>query len=46
MSVARQHPTPMRFVNIGDRFAESGDEKGLLKKYGLTADDIVKAATE
>jgi transketolase len=46
MSVARQHPTPMRFVNIGDRFAESGDEKGLLKKYGLTADDIVRAATE
>ena len=46
MSAARQHPVSMRFVNIGDRFAESGDEKGLLKKYGLTADDIVKAATE
>jgi transketolase len=46
MSASRQHPVPMRFVNIGDRFAESGDEKGLLKKYGLTADDIVKAATE
>jgi len=46
MSAARQHPVPMRFVNIGDTFAESGDEKGLLKKYGLTAEDIVKAALE
>lgn len=46
MSVARQHPVPMRFVNIGDTFAESGPEDGLMKKYGLTAGDIVKAARE
>jgi transketolase len=46
MSVGRQQPVPMRFVNIGDTFAESGDEKGVLKKYGLTTDNIVKAAAE
>jgi transketolase len=46
MSASRQHPVPMRFVNLGDTFAESGDEKGLLKKYGLTTEKIVEAATE
>jgi transketolase len=46
MSVARQNPTPMRFVNLDDTFAESGDEQGLLKKYGLTVENIVKAAAE
>ncbi len=46
MSVGRQNPTPLRFVNIGDTFAESGDEQGLLKKYGLTVENIVKAASE
>src|SRR5436305_92776 len=46
MSAARQHPVPMRFVGIKDTFAESGTPEGLLKKYGLTADDIVRAALE
>ncbi len=46
MSVARQQPVPMRFVNLGDTFAESGTPEGLLQKYGLTADAIVKAARE
>src|SRR5262249_53236685 len=46
MSAARQQPVPMRFVNLGDTFAESGTPEGLLKKYGLTADSIVKAARE
>ena len=44
MSVARQHPVPMRFVGINDTFAESGKPEELLQKYGLTASDIVKAA--
>ena len=43
MSAARQKPVPMRFVNLGDRFAESGTPEGLIEKYGLTADHIVKA---
>ncbi len=46
LSVARQHPVPMRFVSVGDTFAESGPPEGLLAKYGLTAADIVKAARE
>jgi transketolase len=44
MSAARQHPVPMRFVALKDAFAESGDPEGLLKKYGLTAADIVREA--
>jgi transketolase len=46
MSAARQQPVPMRFVNLGDTFAESGTPEGLLKKYGLTTDAIVKSARE
>jgi transketolase len=42
MSAARQKPVPMRFVNLGDRFAESGTPEGLIEKYGLTADHIVR----
>ncbi|HEX4590510.1 MAG TPA: transketolase C-terminal domain-containing protein [Gemmataceae bacterium] len=46
MSVARQHPVPMRFIGLNDTFAESGPPEALLAKYGLTASDIVKAAKE
>ncbi len=46
MSVVRQHPVPMRFVGINDTFAESGTPDELLKKYGLTAADIVREAQE
>ncbi len=46
MSAARQHPVPMRFVGLRDTFAESGPPDALLKKYGLTADDIVRAALD
>ena len=46
VSAARQQPVPMRFVALRDTFAESGTPEGLLKKYGLTADDIVRAALE
>jgi len=46
MSVARQHPVPMSFVNLGDTFAESGTPDGLLEKYGLTAGAIAKAVRE
>jgi transketolase len=44
MSAARQHPVPMRFVGLRDTFAESGPAEGLLKKYGLTEDDIGREA--
>ena len=46
MSAARQHPAPMRFVNLGDTYAESGTPEALLEKYGLTANAIVKAVRE
>ena len=44
--IARAAPVPMAFVNIGDRYAESGDPAGLLEKYGLTPDRICEAAKE
>ncbi|MCS7015383.1 MAG: transketolase family protein [Gemmatales bacterium] len=43
-SVAEQHPVPMRFVALNDTYAESGAPQDLLRKYGLTAADIVRAA--
>jgi transketolase len=46
MSVARQHPVPMRFVGVQDTFAESGKPEELLEKYGLTAKNIVAAARD
>jgi transketolase len=46
MSAARQHAVPMRFVGLNNTFAESGKPEELLAKYGLTADDIVRAARE
>jgi len=46
MALAEIQPTRMRFVNLGDRFAESGAPAALLEKYGLTADNVVRAAKE
>ena len=37
-------PCPIRYVNIGDRFAESGTSEELLEKYGLTPAAIAAAA--
>jgi len=37
-------PVPMEMVGIKDTFAESGSIDDLLKKYGLTAEDIAQAA--
>jgi transketolase len=42
--VSETHPVRMAYVNVGDTYAESGDPEGLLQKYGLTAENIVKAA--
>ena len=42
-SVTRTVPVPMAYVNTGDCYAESGDPDGLLEKYGLTSQAIVKA---
>lgn len=42
--LARECPTPMRFVAIDDRFGQSGKPAELMKAYGLDAEHIVKAA--
>lgn len=36
-------PVPVEFVGVDDSFGESGTPKELMAKYGLTAEDIVKA---
>lgn len=42
-----QHcPVPMRMVGIDDRFGESGKAAELFKAFGLTAQDIVRAAKQ
>ena len=43
MALAQARPTPLEFVNVGDRYAESGSGDALLVKYGLTGDDLVAA---
>jgi transketolase len=42
-AVVEQCPVPMRFVALNDTYAESGSPEDLLRKYGLTAADIVRA---
>jgi len=42
--LAERHPVPMGFVALRDTYAESGKPDELLAKYGLTAEDIRKAA--
>lgn len=42
--LVESYPTVMERVGVKDTFGESGNGKELLKKYGLTAEDIVKAA--
>lgn len=42
--VGRTRPAPMSYVNLGDRYAESGDADGLLEKYGLTSQSIAESA--
>lgn len=39
-------PVPMRMIGTKDTFGESGKPDELMKKYGLTAEDIVKAAKD
>lgn len=44
MAVAETHPVPVRYVNVGDTFGESGSPEALLEKYGLTAGKVFEAA--
>ena len=40
------YPVPIKRVGVRDRFGESGEPEELMKTFGLTADDIVKAVRE
>jgi transketolase len=42
--LVQNHPAPQEYVAVNDTFGESGTPEQLLKKYGLTSDDIYNAA--
>jgi len=42
--IAKNHPVPMEFIGIQNRFGQVGDTDFLMKEYHLTAKDIAKAA--
>ena len=44
--VAENHPCPVRRIGVRDTFGESGDERDLMEKYGLTYEHISAAARE
>ncbi len=44
--VAQHHPVPMRFIGLADAYTESADPDDLLRKYHLTAEDILAAARD
>jgi transketolase len=44
MAVAELSPAPIRYVNLGDQFGESGAPEELLEKFGLTATKVAEAA--
>ena len=44
--VAQTCPSPMRFIGLSDTYTDSGEPEDLLIKYGMTAEDIARAAHE
>jgi transketolase len=42
--LVKNYPVPMEFVGIQDCFGESGTPEELFEKYGLGAEDIIRAA--
>jgi len=44
--VAQNYPVPMRFVGLEDTYVESAAPEDLLRKYHLTAEDIIRASKE
>ena len=44
--VTENVPCPVRRIGVRDTFGESGDERGLMEKYGLTARHIADAARD
>ncbi len=46
MALAQHKPCPMRFVDLGDTFATSGDADALLEHFGLTGHHVAAAARD
>lgn len=44
--LSQHYPVPMKIVGIEDHFGESGEPLQLLKKFGLTKENILKAALQ
>lgn len=42
--LAKNYPVPIEFVGMPDAFGESGKPEELLKKFGMTSDNIIKAS--
>ncbi|HQP91718.1 MAG TPA: transketolase C-terminal domain-containing protein [Candidatus Omnitrophota bacterium] len=42
--LSEKHPSKVIRIGVRNRFGQSGDEKELMKEYGLTYQDIVLAA--
>lgn len=43
-TLALNHPAPLEMVAVNDSFGESGVPEELMKKYGVDAENIIKAA--
>lgn len=44
--ISQNFPVPIKIIGIEDHFGESGEPDELLEKFGLTVENIVKAATQ
>jgi len=44
--LSQNYPVPMRIVGVKDRFGESGQPDELLKKFGCSPKDVIKAVKE
>jgi len=42
--LAEHHPSPVEYVAVDDKFGESGTPDALMEKYGLTTENICRAA--
>jgi transketolase len=42
-AVVHSVPVPMEFVGLDDTYAESGDPEALMRKYGLTSEEVIAA---
>jgi transketolase len=44
--LTQNYPVPIKMIGVRNKFGESGSPEDLQKTYGLTSDDIVRAAHE